>query len=225
MKKYRITTTHTVIASSQQEALQKVAMMTTAAGRPSKILKEAERIADDMIAEAVKWAGKWGKSSGVGFITMYGTNAANNGNGGLYLLDKDSLKKYMTKQRQNLIDIINNEGYSSSGVLKGKTFDLDAGEPEDVVFDIYIRLMVRLGIAIAASSKEGYNVLMSVFNKVVRHQASGENLGTETEKGRGKKGCDAAIKYIARISMTNIKPAYLGVDGWSKMLRKLNEAA
>lgn len=220
MGKYKITTIHTVTASSQEEALRKVAMITAA--KPSKKsnnVNTAKQLADDMIEVAVKYAKKWGKESGVCFVTMYGTNTQ-----GIQLMDASQVSKYMTKQKANLIDIIENDGVASSGVLKGKEFDLEDGDFEDKAFEIFLRCMVRMGFGVAASNKAGEKLLLEVFHKVIRAKGTDSNLATEKEKG--KKGCDAGISAIARLSPTNLKPAYMqGVAGWTKMFKKLNEAA
>lgn len=217
MKKYRITTTHTVVASSQEEALRKVAQITAA--KPKNTVKVAEQMADEMIEVAVNYAKKWGRESGVCFVTMYGTNTQ-----GIQIMDSAQVAKYMSKQKDNLIDIINNDGEASSGVLKGKTFDLTEGDFEDKAYEIFLRCMVRLGFGVAASNKAGEKLLLEVFNKVIRAKGSDSNLSTEKEKG--KKGCDAGISAIARLSPTNLKPSFMqGVAGWTKMFKKLNEAA
>ena len=123
MKKYRITTTHTVLASSQEEALAKLAKITAStavtAAKPKAIKKVADELADQMIEVAAKYAKKWGRTSGVGFVTIYGTSTQ-----GITVMDKAQLVKYLEKQKANLIDIIENDGVASSGVLKGRLLTL-----------------------------------------------------------------------------------------------------
>lgn len=220
MKKYRITTTHTVIASSQEEALAKLAKITAStavtAAKPKAIKKVADELADQMIEVAAKYAKKWGRTSGVGFVTIYGTSTQ-----GITVMDKAQLVKYLEKQKANLIDIIENDGVASSGILKGKTFDLTDGDPEDIVFDIFLRNMARLGIAVAASSKNGEKVLLEVFNKLMYFK--GGNAGIMSKE---EGGISSEISAIARVTPTNLKPAFQqGLTGWEKMFKTLNKAA
>lgn len=213
MKKYRITTTHTVIASSQQEALQKVAMMTTAAGRPKENVKIANQLADDMIAEAVKWAGKWGRTSGVGFINIYSEAQ------GITVLDKAQVANMLGKQKDYLVDAIQNDGVCSKGTLKGRTFDLTDGDIEDKIMEIFIDYMARMGIAIAATENVG--TLKQVFNKLVTWNRKSAGINSKDSGGISDE-----IAALARFSYKNIKPAYKdGIDGWKKLFKKLNEAA
>lgn len=213
MKKYRITTTHTVIASSQQEALQKVAMMTTAAGRPKENVKIANQLADDMIAEAVKWAGKWGRTSGVGFINIYSEAQ------GITVLDKAQVANMLGKQKSYLVDAIQNDGVCSKGTLKGRTFDLTDGDIEDKIMEIFIDYMARMGIAIAATENVG--TLKQVFNKLVTWNRKSTDIVSKDDGG-----ISSNIAALARFSYKNIKPAYKdGIDGWKKLFKKLNEAA
>jgi hypothetical protein len=222
MKKYRITTTHTVIASSQQEALAKLAKITAStavtAARPKNLRKVADELADQMIEVAAKYANKWGRTSGVGFVTIYGTTSQ-----GITLMTKNQLVKYLEKQKANLIDIIENDGVATQGYLKGKQIDLTEGNPEDIVFETFIRNMARLGIAIAASSKNGEKVLLEVFNKLMYFRTGGGDIKNYDESLEGVSG---GIQCMARVTIANIKPAFQdGIAGWEKMFKVLNKAA
>ena len=214
LKKYRITTTHTVIASSQQEALRQLAKVTAA--RPKNSEKLAEQMADQMIEVACKYAGKWGRTSNIGFVTMYGHAQ------GLVILDKSSLYKFLIKQRENLIETVKNDGLCEKGVCKGKQFELENGDVEDNIFKIFISYMHRLGLAIA--SKDGDEILGQVFNKVIPEY---EHTERDIKHGaRNAKGIEGGITWVARISYNNLKPAYKqGVEGWEKMFKVLNKSA
>lgn len=215
LKKYRITTTHTVIASSQQEALHKLAKVTAA--RPKNSEKLAEQMADQMIEVACKYAGKWGRISNIGFVTMYGHAQ------GLVILDKSSLYKFLIKQRENLIETVKNDGLCEKGVCKGKQFELENGDVEDNIFKIFISLMHRLGLAIA--SKDGDEILGQVFNKV-EPEDKYDRAAITSREDEGRGGISKAIRWIARISYANLKPAYKqGVEGWEKMFKVLNKYA
>lgn len=212
MKKYRITTTHTVIASSQEEALQKIARITAA--RPNKKVKAAEELADKMIEEAVKWAGKWGTEKGVGFVSIY----ANVGNQGVTPLSKTQVSKMLEKQKGYLIDTIENNGVATKSVLKGKTFNLDEGDFEDKVMEIFINYLTRLGIAVAVAEDE--EILLQVF----KNYSSAR--GDKRLISKSDKGISGGISAYARFSYKNIKPAFTnGIEGWAKMFKVLNKAA
>lgn len=214
LKKYRITTTHTVIASSQQEALRQLAKVTAA--RPKNSEKLAEQMTDQMIEIACKYAGKWGVNSNIGFVTIYGQAQ------GLVIMNKATLFKYLTQQKSNLIECIQNDGKCLKGVLKGKEFDLTDGDLEDNIFKIFISYMHRLGLAIA--SKDGDEILGQVFNKVIPEY---EHTERDIKHGtRNAKGIEGGITWVARISYNNLKPAYKqGVEGWEKMFKVLNKSA
>lgn len=177
----------------------------------------ATGLADEMIKIACEYARKWGKTSGVGFITMYNKRT------GITVLDEDQLKEFFEKQKENLVECIRNGGHADTtkGVIRKKQFDLDAGDFEDIVFDIFIRTMVRLGIAVASTNEMGESVLNKVFRRRVNFR-NGTPAIITTKRG----GISSNIVDIARISPTILKPAYMQyVDGWRKMFKVLDEAA
>lgn len=181
-----------------------------------RIRRVAEEIADQMIKVAAKYAKKWGRTSGVGFVTTYGTTSE-----GVIVKGREQLVKYLEKQKQNLISIIENNGVATKGVLKGKTFDLTDGDPEDIVFDIFLGNMFRLGLAVAASSKNGEKKLFDVFKKPENFRVDDVII-----KSKENGGISSEISAIARFTSTNLKPAFQqGVAGWEKLFKEMDKAA
>lgn len=184
-------------------------------------VKIAEKTADQMIEVAAKYAKKWGRTSSVGFVTTYDMKKR-----GVTVMNEAQLVKYFTKQKKNLIDIIENGGVVEKGVVegpikKGTTFDLTDRSPEDIAFDIFLRNMFRLGIAVAASSKNGEKILLKVFRKHENFRADNVRITSE-ENG----GISSEISAIARVTPTNLKPAFQqGVAGWEKLFKKMDKAA
>ncbi|SHK90804.1 DUF3883 domain-containing protein [Fibrobacter sp. UWB12] len=179
----------------------------------------AEELADQMIEVAVKYANKWGRTSGVGFVTIFSPKWT-----GITVMDRNQLVKHLEKQKSNLIKIIENGGFVEKGVVegpikKGTKFDLTKGFPEKVVFDIYLRNLVRLGIAV--SRKDGEKVLLDVFNKIMYFRTGGGDLVSKENGGISSK-----ISAIARFTPTNLKPAFHdGITGWENIFKKLDKAA
>ncbi len=184
-----------------------------------RIRRIADEFADQMIDVAAKYAKKWGRTSSVGFVTTYDMKKR-----GVTVMNEAQLVKYFTKQKKNLIDIIENGGVVEKGVVegpikKGTTFDLTDRSPEDIAFDIFLRNIVRLGIAVF--SGDGEKVLLEIFKKPENFRD--DNVGINSE---GNGGISSKISAITRFTPINLKPAFHdGITGWENIFKKLDKAA
>lgn len=213
-----------VDVSSQRKVAKKSPMKLASGGRvmsrgdkttinasTNKLLEEkvkvAKKIADEMIKIACLYAKKWGRTSSVGFISMYDQTGVDT------VLDVEGVKDHLTNQKNKLIETIENGGVAPCGVKKGTPFNLSEDDFEDVVIEIFVKHMIRLGIAIA--DDENLTILEQVFRKT----RDGIFIKSE-EKG----GISSNVARRARLSFENIKPAYTyGLDGWEKMFKELDQ--
>lgn len=174
-------------------------------------VKIAEKIADEMIKIACQYAEKWGTTSSVGFVTMY--DAKN----GYIILDKKKLSNFFKTQRENLLKCVANGGCATTGVLKGKSFNLNKGNIDITIRKIFIDYITRLGIAVA--TKEKKSVLKDVFWNLT--QSSFDDITSEEDGG-----VSSQIAGVARFSYTNLRSDYKKtINGWKKMFKELDKAA
>ena len=176
-------------------------------------VKIAETIADEMIDVACKYANKWGRTSGVGFVVMYGKNQ------GFTILDENGLRSFFEQQRNNLVDCIEHGGRATTGVLKEKSFKLNRGNIDATIRQIFLGYMYRLGIAVDTSGKK--KVLEGIFSRLIRSVI--KNFKSE-EKGKG--GISSNIEAIARFSEKKLNTYYWqNIEGWKILFKKLDKVA
>lgn len=176
-------------------------------------VKIAETIADEMIDVACTYANKWGRTSGVGFVVMYGKNQ------GFTILDENGLRSFFEQQRNNLVDCIEHGGRATTGVLNGKSFKLNRGNIDATIRKIFLGYIYRLGIAVDTSGKK--NVLEGIFSRLIRSDI--KNFKSE-EKGKG--GISSYIEAIARFSDKKLNPYYWqNIEGWKILFKKLDKVA
>ena len=171
-------------------------------------VKVAKKIADEMIKVACQYAEKWGRTSSVGFITMYGQIGVDS------VLEAKGLKDHLVNQKDILIDTIENDGVVPRGIIKGKYFNLSESDFENTIIKIFIHLMSRLGIAIENEKKR------KILEQVFCGTRNGAFVKTEENGGISSNiACRACLRF------KNIKPAYTyGLDGWKKMFKVLDNA-
>ena len=200
------------VNSSVAKKVKKSSKNSDADERLKKLKERAETIANEMINVACYYARTWGRTSGIGFVTMYGKDQC------IVILGEDELRNFFDQQKDNLVSCILNGGYATNGVIKGRTFILDEDDVDDTIREIFLRYIYRLGIAVDSSRKK--YVLENVFSKLTR--ISFNDLSSE-EFGKG--GISSNIAAIARCHYVNLKPAYKdGIEGWKNLFKKLNEA-
>ena len=180
--------------------------------RLKKLKKRAETIANEMIEVACEHAGNWRKNSDVGFVVMYGQEQ------GDHILDADKLKRSLEKQGKNLVNCIENNGRATKGRLKGKSFDLNGGNVEKTIREIFLRYIDRFGVAVATSEKK--SVLQNIFSNLQT------NFNYKDSEKIGKGGIYSHIEAYAAFSHKNLDPVYWqNIEGWKRLFEELDEAA
>ena len=174
--------------------------------------KLAENIADGMIRIACLYAEKWGTTSDIGFVAMYGQEQ------GDHILDANKLKRSLEKQGKNLVNCIENKGRATKGRLKGKQFILNGGNVEKKIREIFLRCIDRFGVAVATPEKK--SVLQNIFSNLQT------NFNYKDSEKIGKRGISSHIEAYAAFSHKNLDPVYWqNIEGWKRLFKVLDEAA
>lgn len=200
------------VNSSVAKKVKKSSENSDADERLKKLKERAETIANEMINVAYEYANKWGTTSNIGFVAMYGQEQ------GDHILDANKLKRSLEKQGKNLVNCIENKGRATKGRLKGKRFILNGGNVEKKIREIFLRCIDRFGVAVATPEKK--SVLQNIFSKLQT------NFNYKDSEKIGKRGISSHIEAYAAFSHKNLKPDYWqNIKGWRNLFEELDEAA
>jgi len=206
MKKYRITTTHTILASSQEEALAKVARIV--AKKPSSEGKAdnreiAEEVCDELKAEAMKFNKRYCSEDNMFFAVWYSTS-------NFAILNNEKLNKFFDNLTKMVIQVVGNDGAKTS-VMTG---DMKVSTPvtKQEVYEIWLALIIRMRFCILAKNKEAKSILNKVFKKIDEIDFS----PNKTTK----------LALCGKFSRKNLLDMYVSdVDNWGLIFTTLKKAA
>jgi hypothetical protein len=206
MKKYRITTTHTILASSQEEALAKVARIV--AKKPSTQDKEknqeiAESVCEGLTETALSFNKRYCSEDNMFFAVWYSpTNFT--------IMSQTALVKFFDNLTKLVIKVVGNDGAK----LSVMTSDMEVSTPVTAqeVYEIWLALIIRMRFCIVLKNAKAEETLNEVFNKTeVIDFATGEN--------ESKALC-------GKFSRKNLKPKYVtDVDNWVVLFKVLKKAS